>query len=74
MDMYTPRSIKEGTHRQGSTNPGPSVHALGLHQKMLQAKGWERFLSNGDNKNNLIAVFAKFSKSRKHEEYRKYIS
>lgn len=36
---------------------------LGLHQKMLQGDGWESFLSNGDNKNNLIALFIKFLKS-----------
>ena len=46
---------------------------LGLHQKMLQADGWERFLSNGDNKNNLIALFIKFLKSPESEEYHKYI-
>ena len=73
MDKNIPRSVKEGTRTQRSTNPGPNVHVLGLHQKMLQAGGWERFWSNGDNKNILIALFVKFQKSAESEEYRKYI-
>ena len=40
--MYIPRSVKEGTRRQGSTNPGPNVCVLGLHQKMQQTNDWER--------------------------------
>ena len=35
--------------------------------------GWERFLSNGDNKNNLIALSVKFFNLKKNEEYRKRI-
>ena len=48
MDMNIPRSVKEGTCWQRRTNPGPNDD------------GWKRFLSNGDNKNNLIALFVKF--------------
>ena len=55
------------------TNPGPNVHVLGLHQKMRKTDGWERFLSDGDNKNNIIALFLKFVKSSESEDYRKYI-
>lgn len=69
MNMYIPRSVKEGTRRQRSTSPGPNVHAIGLHQKMLHTEGWERFLSNADNKSNFIALFVKFLKSREHEEF-----
>ena len=61
MDMNIPRSVKEGTRKQRSTNPGPNDD------------GWKRFLGNGDNKNNLIALFVKFLKSTESEEYRKYI-
>ena len=61
--MYIPRSVKEGTRRQRSTSPGPNVHAIGLHQKMLHTEGWERYLSNTENKSNFIALFAKFLKS-----------
>ena len=46
---------------------------LGLHQEMLQADGWGCFLSNGDNKNHLIALFVQLLKSSEIEEYRKYI-
>ena len=41
------------------------VYVLGLHQIILQADGWESFLSNGDNKNNLIVLFVKFSNHQK---------
>ena len=40
---------------------------------MLQANGWGHFLSNGDNKSNLIALFVKFLKSPESEEHLKYI-
>ena len=50
MDMSIPRSVKEGTSRQRSTNTGPNDD------------GWKHFLSNGDTKNNLIALFVKFLK------------
>ena len=58
--MNIPGSVKEETRTQTSTNSEPNVHVLGLHQKILQADDWESFLSNGDNKNNLIALFVKF--------------
>ena len=61
MNMNIPRSVKEETRTQRSTNPGPK-------------DGWKRFLSNSDNKNNLIALFAIFFKSSESEEYHKYIS
>ena len=50
MDMSIPRSVKQGTSRQRSTNTGPNND------------GWKHFLSNGDTKNNLIALFVKFLK------------
>ena len=53
--MYIPRSVKEGTRRQRSTNPGPNVHVLGLYQKMQPTDGWELFLSYGDEKTTLIS-------------------
>ena len=28
IDMYIPRNVKQETHRQRSTNPGPNVHRL----------------------------------------------
>ena len=59
--MNIPRNVKEGTHKQRSTNPRP------------KDDGWKRFLSNADNKNNLIALFVKFLKSAESEEYRKYL-
>ena len=73
MNMYIPRSVKERIRGQRSANPGPNVHVMGLHQKMPQGDDWERFLSNGDNKNKLIALFVKFLKSLVSQEYRKYI-
>ena len=54
-NMYIPRSVKEGTRRQRSTNPGPNVHVLGLYQKMQPTDGWERFLSYGDEKTTLFS-------------------
>ena len=30
MDMYMPKSVKEGSRRQRSTNAGLNVHVLGL--------------------------------------------
>ena len=60
MDMYVPICVKERTKRQRGCNPGQYVHVLSLHQKMLQVDGWERFSSNGYNKNNLIALFVNF--------------
>ena len=58
MDMNIPRSVKnrELTDNR-STNPGPNDD------------GWKSFLSNGDTKNNLIALFVKFLKSPESEEY-----
>ena len=61
VDMNTPKSVKQETRRQRSTNPGPNDN------------GWKPFLSNGNNKSKLIALFVKFSKSAESEEYCKYI-
>ena len=72
MDMNITLNVKEETRTQKSTNPVPNVHMLGL-LKMPQADAWERFLSNGDNKNNLIALFIKCLISPESEEYSKYI-
>ena len=49
------------------------LNVLGLYQKILQTDAWERFLRNGDNENNLIALFLKFLKPPESEEYHKYI-
>ena len=43
IDICIPRSVEEETRRKRSTNPGPNVYALGLHQKMSEADSWERF-------------------------------
>ena len=69
--MYIQASVKEATRALRSTNPGPKVRVLNLHQKIPQADGWEKFLSNGDNKNNLLTFFVRFLKSLYTEEYRK---
>ena len=71
MAMYIQASVKEATRALRSTNPGPKVCVLNLHQKIPQADGWEKFLSNGDNKNNLLTFFVRFLKSLYTEEYRK---
>ena len=58
MDMNIPRSVKNRELADNrSTNPGPNDD------------GWKRFLSNGDTKNTLIALFVKFLKSPESEEY-----
>ena len=54
IDMNIPRTVKEGSRTQRGSNPGPNVHVLGLHQEIPQVDGWKSFLSNDDNKNNLI--------------------
>ena len=54
MNMNMPRSVKEETRTQRSTNPGPK-------------DGWKCFFSNSDNKNNLIALFAIFLHHQKVE-------
>ena len=54
IDMNIPRTVKEGSRTQRASNRGPNVHVLGLHQKIPQVDGWKSFLSNEDNKNNLI--------------------
>ena len=72
MDIYISRCIKAGTSRQRSTNPRPNVNVLGLHQKLSQ-RGNVLFLSSGDSKSKLVALFIKFLKLPVSEEYRKYI-
>ena len=74
MDMYVEKSVKEGTRRQRGCKPGPRVHVSGLHQNMPQGEAWQHFLSNGDNKNNLITVFVEFIKSSESKEYRRYVN
>ena len=72
IDICIPRSVKEGTRRKRSTNPGPNFYVLGLHQKMSEADSWERFLSN-DDKKEPFALFVKILESPESEEYVKYI-
>lgn len=43
MVMYMPRGVKERTHIQRSTIPGPNVDQLGVHQKMPQVDDWKCF-------------------------------
>ena len=71
MDKNIPKSVKQKTHTQRSTNPWPSVHVIRLDKKMPQTDGWERLL-NADNKNNLVALFVYFLKSPESEKYCKY--
>ena len=44
IDMQIPRSLKEGTRTQRSTNPQTGVHVIRLHtkKKMPETGGWER--------------------------------
>ena len=54
---------------QRGSKLGSRVHALTLQQKMPQGEAWQRFLSNGDNKNYLISIFFDFLISPKSKKY-----
>ena len=63
MDTYLAKSVKEGTRRHRGGNPGPRTFPSGFKQKMPQGEKWLAFLSNTDNKNDLISLFVKYLKT-----------
>ena len=62
MDVYKPNSAKEGIRRKRGED-GNRVHVSGFEQKMPRGNKRIEFLSNGQNKTDLILLFAKFLKS-----------
>ena len=58
-DTYIKDSVKEGT-RQDRGEAGPRVHIQSVNQHMLQGMRWKQFLYNGDNKQELVAIIAKY--------------
>lgn len=52
MDICSEKVPKERDNKERS-QPAPRVHVLNLHQ----GGSWQHFLSNRDNKNNLMSIF-----------------
>ena len=45
---------------RGDTGDGPKVKIEGFDQHMLQGNRWKEFLTNGDNKNELIRLIGRY--------------
>ena len=66
VDDYRKHSTKEGERRsrRDGKDEGKRVHVTGVDQKMPKGKvKWADFLSNGENKNDLMGLFGEYLKS-----------
>lgn len=66
VDDYRKESTKEGERRsrRDGKDEGIRVHVTGVDQKMPKGKvKWADFLSNGENKNDLMTLFGEYLKS-----------
>ena len=68
MDVHKEKIVKEGVKQQKGNKTRPRVHVLTSPQKMPQGEASQRFLSNDNNRNNLISIFVKFEKSPEIKE------
>ena len=66
IDDYRKERTKEGERRsrRDGKDEGKRVHVTGVDQKMPKGKvKWSDFLSNGENKNDLMTLFGEYLKS-----------
>ena len=74
MDAHKEKIVKEGAKQQKGNKTRLRVHVLTPPQKMPQGKASQRFLSNDNNRNNLISFFVKFEKSPEIKENCRYVN
>ena len=63
VDVYHKESTKElkRKERRGAKEEGRRIHVTGFDQKMpIEVHKWKKFLSNGGNKNDLMASFEQY--------------
>ena len=70
-DMYLAKSVKEGT-RSDRGSSSTKVTLQGFEQHMPQGVRWSEFLHNGENKNELIKLIARFVQSEEGRSWLKY--
>lgn len=74
MDVHKVKIVKEGAKQQKGNKTRPRVHVLTPPQKMPQGEASQRFLSNDNNRNNLISFFVKSKKSPEIKENCRYVN